>query len=66
MKPLADQQAKVFLRYMGGQCKVRDLIGGEGSVTSLPLSEIMKEYDVIVMTAQVLVNALKATDYQVK
>ena len=65
-KPLADQQAAIFSKYSGKRFRIRDLIGGEGASDNLPLSEILKEYDIVVMTAQVLVNALRSDMYKLE
>ena len=62
-KPLADQQASLFLKYFGKRFRVCDLIGGEGASLNLPLTKVLEEYDIVVMTAQLLVNALKIDNY---
>ncbi|XP_071947099.1 ATP-dependent RNA helicase DHX58-like isoform X2 [Antedon mediterranea] len=58
--PLVKQQQDQFKKYMASS-KVIGVSGEMGSMT-MEVKELLKDRDVIVMTAQILVNALNNTD----
>ncbi|XP_072175886.1 ATP-dependent RNA helicase DHX58-like [Diadema setosum] len=55
--PLVIQQKERCLKYLRGKCRVAGVSGEE--IAGAPLDTVIDSNDIIVLTAQVLVNALK-------
>lgn|SRR6218665_729619 len=58
---LVEQQRKQFEKYLRG-CKILGLSGDQDG--KLPLSELVPLNDILVMTPQILENALKENDIE--
>ncbi|XP_071489555.1 ATP-dependent RNA helicase DHX58-like [Diadema antillarum] len=55
--PLVTQQKERCLKYLRGKCRVAGVSGEE--IAGAPLDTVINSNDIIVLTAQILVNALK-------
>nr|XP_054754331.1 ATP-dependent RNA helicase DHX58-like isoform X1 [Lytechinus pictus] len=60
--PLVKQQKDRCLKYLEGKCMVAGASGEE--LNHMPLDIVIKNNDIVVLTAQVLVNALKDENIQ--
>ncbi|XP_072175390.1 ATP-dependent RNA helicase DHX58-like [Diadema setosum] len=55
--PLVTQQKERCLKYLRGKCRVAEVSGEE--IAGAPLDTVIDSNDIIVLTAQILVDALK-------
>jgi len=55
-KTLVDQQFKLFAKYLKTGCRCQSISGDE--VPNMALSSVVEVNDVVVMTPQILLNAL--------
>ena len=59
---LVQQQLDQFLRYMSSDCRCQGLSGEEDQ--NIPVSHLVDGTDVLIMTPQILLNALERKDVE--